>query len=221
MSSGCSGSPRRRSTAGVAATSPACASPSRRSAGSTSRSASPSRPRSGSGSTRSSPIGTDEQKQRWLPDLVAGRALAAFGLTEPEAGSDAGATRLPAPCSTATNGWSTVPSSSSPTPGRRSRRCVTVTASTGTAAGRSRRGVDDHRSGRNARVHRRAGVRQARLARLGHPPAHLRRLPRPGRAPARRARPRLRAVPGHARRRSDRDRRPRRRMHPGDASTCR
>jgi alkylation response protein AidB-like acyl-CoA dehydrogenase len=38
-------------------------------------------------------FGTDEQKQRWLPDLVAGRALAAFGLTEPEAGSDAGATR--------------------------------------------------------------------------------------------------------------------------------
>ena len=37
--------------------------------------------------------GTDEQKQRWLPDLVAGRALAAFGLTEPEAGSDAGATK--------------------------------------------------------------------------------------------------------------------------------
>src|ERR1700742_435440 len=38
-------------------------------------------------------FGTDEQKQRWLPDLVAGRALAAFGLTEPEAGSDAGATK--------------------------------------------------------------------------------------------------------------------------------
>src|SRR3954462_11952584 len=37
--------------------------------------------------------GTDEQKQRWLPDLVGGRALAAFGLTEPDAGSDAGATR--------------------------------------------------------------------------------------------------------------------------------
>ena len=33
------------------------------------------------------------RRQRWLPDLVAGRALAAFGLTEPEAGSDAGATR--------------------------------------------------------------------------------------------------------------------------------
>jgi alkylation response protein AidB-like acyl-CoA dehydrogenase len=38
-------------------------------------------------------FGTDEQKQRWLPDLVAGRALAGFGLTEPEAGSDAGATK--------------------------------------------------------------------------------------------------------------------------------
>jgi short/branched chain acyl-CoA dehydrogenase len=38
-------------------------------------------------------FGTEEQKQTWLPDLVAGRTLAAFGLTEPEAGSDAGATR--------------------------------------------------------------------------------------------------------------------------------
>jgi alkylation response protein AidB-like acyl-CoA dehydrogenase len=38
-------------------------------------------------------FGTDEQKQTWLPDLTAGRTLAAFGLTEPEAGSDAGATR--------------------------------------------------------------------------------------------------------------------------------
>ena len=37
--------------------------------------------------------GTQEQKERWLPDLLAGKALAGFGLTEPEAGSDAGATR--------------------------------------------------------------------------------------------------------------------------------
>ena len=41
-------------------------------------------------------FGTDEQKQRWLPDLVAGRALGAFGLTEPDGGSDAGATRTTA-----------------------------------------------------------------------------------------------------------------------------
>jgi short-chain 2-methylacyl-CoA dehydrogenase len=38
-------------------------------------------------------FGTSEQKQRWLPDLVAGRTLAGFGLTEPGAGSDAGATK--------------------------------------------------------------------------------------------------------------------------------
>ncbi|MCO7240973.1 acyl-CoA dehydrogenase family protein [Aeromicrobium sp. CnD17-E] len=37
--------------------------------------------------------GTPEQQERWLPDLVAGRTLAGFGLTEPGAGSDAGATR--------------------------------------------------------------------------------------------------------------------------------
>ncbi|HSP59518.1 MAG TPA: acyl-CoA dehydrogenase family protein [Ornithinimicrobium sp.] len=38
-------------------------------------------------------FGSQEQKERFLPDLVAGRTLAGFGLTEPEAGSDAGATR--------------------------------------------------------------------------------------------------------------------------------
>ncbi|HSJ16644.1 MAG TPA: acyl-CoA dehydrogenase family protein [Solirubrobacterales bacterium] len=37
--------------------------------------------------------GTDEQKGEWLPDLCTGRRIAAFGLTEPEAGSDAGNTR--------------------------------------------------------------------------------------------------------------------------------
>jgi short-chain 2-methylacyl-CoA dehydrogenase len=37
--------------------------------------------------------GSDEQKSEWLPALCAGERLAAFGLTEPEAGSDAGATR--------------------------------------------------------------------------------------------------------------------------------
>jgi len=37
--------------------------------------------------------GTGEQKDEWLPELCSGRKLAAFGLTEPEAGSDAGNTR--------------------------------------------------------------------------------------------------------------------------------
>jgi alkylation response protein AidB-like acyl-CoA dehydrogenase len=37
--------------------------------------------------------GSDEQKERWFPDLAAGRTLIAFALTEAEAGSDAAATR--------------------------------------------------------------------------------------------------------------------------------
>ena len=38
-------------------------------------------------------FGDERQKAEWLPDLCSGRRLAAFGLTEPEAGSDAGNTR--------------------------------------------------------------------------------------------------------------------------------
>jgi short-chain 2-methylacyl-CoA dehydrogenase len=38
-------------------------------------------------------FGSEEQKEEWLPGLCAGRTLSAFGLTEPEAGSDAGNTR--------------------------------------------------------------------------------------------------------------------------------
>ena len=38
-------------------------------------------------------FGSRAQKERWLPDLLAGRKLWAFGLTEPQAGSDAGATQ--------------------------------------------------------------------------------------------------------------------------------
>jgi short-chain 2-methylacyl-CoA dehydrogenase len=38
-------------------------------------------------------FGTEEQKREWLPELTSGRKLGAFGLTEPEAGSDAGNTR--------------------------------------------------------------------------------------------------------------------------------
>src|SRR5947209_3997565 len=38
-------------------------------------------------------FGSEEQKRTWLPELTAGRRLGAFGLTEPEAGSDAGNTK--------------------------------------------------------------------------------------------------------------------------------
>ena len=38
-------------------------------------------------------FGSEEQKREWLPRLASGERLAAFGLTEPGAGSDVGATR--------------------------------------------------------------------------------------------------------------------------------
>src|SRR6187397_933246 len=38
-------------------------------------------------------FGNEEQKQEWMPGLTAGKILGAFGLTEPEAGSDAGNVR--------------------------------------------------------------------------------------------------------------------------------
>ena len=50
-------------------------------------------------------FGTEEQRQRWLPDLCAGRALGAFGLTEPDGGSDAGATRTRAALDDGAGEW--------------------------------------------------------------------------------------------------------------------
>ena len=41
-------------------------------------------------------FGSEEQKRRYLPDIAAGKRLAAFGLTEPMAGSDAGAIKMTA-----------------------------------------------------------------------------------------------------------------------------
>src|SRR3954469_6272665 len=51
--------------------------------------------------------GTDEQRARWLPDMLAGRALGAFALTEPQAGSDASQLKL----SAVRNGTATSPTS--------------------------------------------------------------------------------------------------------------
>ncbi|MGQ0551589.1 MAG: acyl-CoA dehydrogenase family protein [Planctomycetota bacterium] len=41
-------------------------------------------------------FGNEEQRRRWVPDLASGRKLGAFGLTEPDAGSDSGGTRTTA-----------------------------------------------------------------------------------------------------------------------------
>ena len=50
-------------------------------------------------------FGTPEQQERWLPDLCAGRTLGGFGLTEPDAGSDAGGTRTRAELDESTGEW--------------------------------------------------------------------------------------------------------------------
>ena len=50
-------------------------------------------------------FGTPEQKAQWLPRLTSGEALGAFGLTEPGAGSDAGATTTRAVLDPATDEW--------------------------------------------------------------------------------------------------------------------
>jgi short-chain 2-methylacyl-CoA dehydrogenase len=75
-------------------------------------------------------FGSEEQKREWLPDLASGRRLAAFGLTEPEAGSDAGATRTTA----ALNDGSWVVNGSKifiTNAGTDITACVTITARTG------------------------------------------------------------------------------------------
>ncbi|MFF3115856.1 acyl-CoA dehydrogenase family protein [Kitasatospora sp. NPDC057904] len=50
-------------------------------------------------------FGTEEQKREWLPRLTSGELLGAFGLTEPEGGSDAGATRTTARYDEAADEW--------------------------------------------------------------------------------------------------------------------
>jgi alkylation response protein AidB-like acyl-CoA dehydrogenase len=74
--------------------------------------------------------GTEEQKREWLPRLTSGQGLAAFGLTEPGAGSDAGATLTRAELrdgSWIVNGSKSFITNS----GTDITACVTVTALTG------------------------------------------------------------------------------------------
>ncbi|WP_336711644.1 acyl-CoA dehydrogenase family protein [Arthrobacter sp. USHLN218] len=75
-------------------------------------------------------FGTEEQRRQWLPMLTSGDALAGFGLTEPEAGSDAGGTKTTARLEDGqwvVNGRKEFITNS----GTRISRLVTVTAVTG------------------------------------------------------------------------------------------
>ena len=75
-------------------------------------------------------FGSEEQKTQWLPDLASGKKLAAFGLTEPDAGSDAGATRTHAELRD--GGWVVNGSKIFITnAGTDITACVTITARTG------------------------------------------------------------------------------------------
>jgi alkylation response protein AidB-like acyl-CoA dehydrogenase len=79
--------------------------------------------------------GTDEQRQEWLPELCSGRRLASFGLTEPEAGSDAGNVRTKATLEAGEwviNGAKQFITNS----GTDISGCVSITAVTGEAGGR-------------------------------------------------------------------------------------
>ncbi len=81
-------------------------------------------------------FGTEDQRQQWLPDLVAGRALGGFGLTEPDAGSDAGGTRTRADLDPATGEWVLNGEKAFITnSGSELTSIVTVTAVTGSIAG--------------------------------------------------------------------------------------
>ena len=75
-------------------------------------------------------FGTEAQRRQWLPDLASGKALAAFGLTEANAGSDAGATRTTAELDSGE--WSVDGSKIFITnAGTDITACVTITAVTG------------------------------------------------------------------------------------------
>ena len=168
-------------------------------------------------------FGNEEQKQEWLPRLASGQGLAAFGLTEPDAGSDAGATRTKAELR---DGEWVIDGSKIfiTNAGTDISACVTITARTGRG-----RDLEPRRPERHARLRDLGSHAQARLARIRHARA-LVPLVRGARGePARRARPRLPPVHGDPRRRPHLGRfdgrraragrlRPRRRLREGAAA---
>ena len=154
--------------------------------------------------------GTEEQKQEYLVPMIAGEVLGAFGLTEAEAGSDAGgdahATLLDdGEAEWVIDGQKTFITNS----GTPITKCVTITAH------RRQRDLQHRRRRGNAGLHRHGAVPQDGLARVRHARARVRRLPGPRRSPAGRARRRVQDLPAHSRRGPHRDRRARGRSRAG------
>ena len=194
---GCSASCSRSSGAAAAATSQRCAWRSRNSARSTSRWGSHCRPASASAPT-DVPLRDRRTAATMAPDLVAGRSLGAFGLTEPDGGSDAGATRTRAVLDGRRVGARRVEGVHHELRhrdhlDRDGRRRAPTTGS------RLRR------PGRDAGHDHRAAVRQARLARRDAHGITFDDCRDPGGEPARQAGPGIPQLPVDPRRRADRD----------------
>ena len=156
-------------------------------------------------------FGTAEQQAEWLPELTSGRKLGAFGLTEPEAGSDAGNVRTRARLE---DGEWVIDGAKQfiTNAGTDISGVVCITARTGEDGD-----LQPDRRERHAGLRAGRAVPQDGLERLGHAPAHLRRLPRAGGEPARPARRGLPAVPAHPRHRPHRRRGDGRRARAGRA----
>ena len=196
-------------------TSPACAWPSRSSAASTSRSGITLEAAVGLGINPILTFGTDEQKQTWLPG--PGRGTQARRLRADRAGRRLRrrAPRRPRPSCATASGWSTAASSSSPTPAPRSP--AWSPSPPRPASGRTGRPeistiiVPSDTEGFTAeKAYDKLGWHASDTHPLSFSDARV-----PGVQPAGRARARLRAVPGHPRRRPRRDRRAGGRLHPG------
>ena len=130
-------------------------------------------------------FGDEEQKREWLPRLCAGEVLGAFGLTEPEAGSDAGNTRTRARLE---DGEWVIDGAKQfiTNAGTDISGVVCITAVTGEAATAAQGDLEPHRPQRDARLRAGRALPEDGLERLRHATAHLHRLPRAGGEPARR-----------------------------------
>ncbi len=123
----------------------------------------------------------EQQKREWMPRLCAGEALGAFGLTEPEAGSDAGNTRTRARLQ---DGEWVIDGAKQfiTNAGTEISGIVCITAVTGDAAnGAGDRGhardLEHHRPQRDARLRAGRAVSQDGLERLRHASTLIRRMP--------------------------------------------